>query len=101
MTTLFSSRAGIQICGKGVSCNASWPLGSIAMDAESFKFQALFKNYTLSIRDIDYIWFDRLSVEFVHHAPNLPGLIKAWGFRLPRRMREAIQQHHLQVQTKT
>ena len=100
MATLFSSRASVEIYGRGAACRANWPLGSIAFDAESFTFGALLRSYRLRVQDIDHIKFGGLSAQFIHHASDVPSLVRIWGLRLPGRLKDAIQQHHLEVQTK-
>ena len=97
MAILFSSRAGLYIYGEGVACRATWPLGSVEFDADSFTFNALFKSYRLSLQDIERIEFG-WQILFVHHASDVPSLVQISGFGLSRRLRDAIQQHHLRVQ---
>ena len=100
MATLFSSRAGIEIFGEGVACRASWPLGSVEFDAESFTFTALIKSYRLSLQDIEHLEFGWQGIQFVHHNSDVPSLVRIRGFGLSRRLQEAIQQHHLGVQVR-
>jgi hypothetical protein len=97
MQTIFSSRAGIQIYGQGVGCRADWPLGSVTLDADSLTLDALFRSYRLSFGDIDCIHFGWLTILIDHHASGVPSLVRIWGWRLSRRLREVIQQHQLQV----
>ena len=94
---LFSSRAGISVFGEGVACRADWPIGRIMLDDESMTLNALFRSYRLSFGDIDSIRFGWLTILIVHHASGVPGLVKIWGLRLSRRLRESIEPHQLQI----
>lgn len=98
MAILFSSRATIGIFGEGVVCRASWPFGSVTFDAEAFTFDAVFKSYRLSLKDIERIEFGWFGIKFVHRAPDVPSLVQIRGFGLSRRLQDAIQQHQLNVQ---
>jgi len=98
MSTLFSSRAGLEIFGEGVACRSSWPLGSVEFDAESFTFNALLKSYRLRLQDIERIEFGWQGIQFIHRASNVPSLVRIRGFGLSRRLQKAIQEHHLDVQ---
>jgi hypothetical protein len=98
MDTLFSSRASIFIEGQGTTCEASWPFGSIELDAESMTINALFKSYRLYYRDIDRIRFRPRQIQITHRASDVPSFVTIWGrFGLSRRLQEAIQQHQIQV----
>ena len=67
------------------------------MDGESVTIDAVLNSYRLFFSDIDRIRFGWLTVLIEHHASDVPSLVRVWGFRLSRRLREAIQQHHLPV----
>jgi hypothetical protein len=97
MDILFSSRAGIYTSGKIGFCRATWPLGSIRLDAESLTLGVFFTSYRLNFGDIDCIRFGWVDNAIIHHASNVPSTILISGFNLARRLREAIQQHQLPV----
>ena len=77
---------------------ATWPLGSIELDAESLTINTLLKNFRLQFIEIERIQLGWMNVRLIHHAPSVPSSITIWGFGLPRRMREAITKHKLPVQ---
>ena len=95
--TLFSSRASVYIFGRGVACSAIWPLGSVEFDANSFTFNAILKTYRLGLQEIDRVEFGWQGVQFVHHASEVPGLVRISGLGLSRCLQDAIHEHHLGV----
>jgi hypothetical protein len=101
MSSLFSARAGVAVFGAGSFSRADWPLGKVALDAQSLTVDALFQSYCVPLADIDALRRGLLTIQVEHHARGIPPRVRIWGLGLFGRLRKAIDQHRLPVAVKT
>jgi hypothetical protein len=101
MAALFSSRASVDVIGGGILCRASWPFGGVEFDSDSFTFSAGWKSFRISFSDVDRVEVGWQSALFVHHAVDVPSLVRVRGRSVSQEIREAIEFHGLKVKVLT